>query len=79
MARQITSLVAACRVAEARRIVAAQRALIARLMLAGRPTLEAQGSLRTYLSALKLLEAFQRRIVEDNKAKVGETRKRRAA
>jgi hypothetical protein len=60
-------------VAEARRIVADQRALIARL------TVEAEGSLQIYLSALKLLEAYEHRIREENKRKTGETRKRLAA
>jgi hypothetical protein len=78
MAREIASLLAACRVAEARQIVADQHALIARLTAMDRPTFEAKGWLQTYLSALKLLEAHEDRIREDNKAKRGETRKVRA-
>ena len=77
MARQITSLLAACRVAEARQIVADQRTIIA--SLADQLALEAEGSLQTYLSALTLLEAHERRIREENRTIKGETRKRRAA
>ena len=79
MARQITSLLAACRVAEARQIVADQRAIIASLRAADQLALEAEGSLQTYLSALTLLEAHERRIREENRTIKGETRKRRAA
>ena len=75
MAREIASLLAACRVAEARQIVADQRALIARLTAMDRPTFEAEGWLQMYLNVLKLLEAHEDRIREDNKAKRGETRK----
>jgi hypothetical protein len=79
MARQITSLLAACRVAEARQIVADQRAIITRLRAEDHPTPEAEGSLQTYLSALTWLEAHERRIREENKTIKGETRKARAA
>jgi hypothetical protein len=78
MANLFTSLLAAFRVAKAKRIVADQRVLIARLRAAGQPTLDAESSLQIYLSALKLLEAPEQRIREENKTKKGETRKDRA-
>ena len=61
MANLFTSLLAAFRVAKAKRIVADQRVLIARLRAAGQPTLDAESSLQIYLSALKLLEAPEQR------------------
>jgi hypothetical protein len=78
MARKITALSAACRVGEAKRIIADQYALIARLRAAGHPGLEAGRSLQIYLSALKLLEAHEKEIKTENKTKRGETRKGRA-
>jgi hypothetical protein len=72
MANLFTSLLAAFRVAKAKRIVADQRVLIARLRAAGQPTLDAESSLQIYLSALKLLEAPEQRIREENKTKKGE-------
>jgi hypothetical protein len=48
------------------------------LKASGRPTLEAEQVLQTYLSALKHLEDNERRIREADKAKKGETKKRRA-
>jgi hypothetical protein len=71
-------IVAAHWVAEARRIVADQHELIMTLKASGRPTLEAEQVLQTYLSALKHLEDNERRIREADKAKKGETKKRRA-
>ena len=79
MARLFTWLLAAFRVARAKRLVADQRVLIARLRAAGQPTLDAESSLQTYLSALTLLEAHAHRIRTENKTKKGETRKGRAA
>ena len=71
-------IVAAHWVAEARRIVADQHELIMTLKASGHPTLEAEQALQTYLSALKHLEDNERRIREADKAKKGETKKRRA-
>jgi hypothetical protein len=63
--------------ANARRIVAEQQALVANLSARGQPTLEAEGTLRTYLSALAHLEAHERKIREEAKAKKGESLTRR--
>ena len=71
-------IVAAHWVAEARRIVADQHELTMTLKASGRPTLEAEQVLQTYLSALKHLEDNERRIREADKAKKGETKKRQA-
>ncbi len=71
-------IVAAHWVAEARRIVADQHELIMTLKTSGRPTLEAEQVLQTYLSALKHLEDNERTIREADKAKKAETKKRRA-
>ena len=54
--KQPKLILAAFRAAEARRIVANQRGLIAVLQAKGEPTLEAEGMLEVYLSSLKLLE-----------------------
>ena len=50
------------RVATARKIVADQQALIARLAAAGEPTVEAEKTLQTYLSALRHLEDHARQM-----------------
>jgi hypothetical protein len=62
-------VLAAQRVAEARRIVVEQQALIERLKAEGRPTLEAERSLQSYESALKHLEAHERSLRESRKPK----------
>ena len=50
------------RLATAHRIVADQQALIARLTAAGRPTIEAEKTLQSYLSALQHLEEHARKM-----------------
>jgi hypothetical protein len=69
---------AAYRVAEARRIVASQRDLIAKLQALGRPTLDAERLLQSYLSALENLEGHERKVREDREAKKRETKKRQS-
>lgn len=76
MPRKKPKLIAAARrVAEATRIVAEQRALIARLKASGNPVVDAEAALQMYLGALKLLEDHERRIKAENKSKRGETKK----
>ena len=70
-------IVAAHRVAEARRIVAEQHQLIAKLKAFGRPTLDAERTLRMYVGSLKHLEDYERKIRMEDKAKTGETKKDR--
>ena len=60
--RNTRLIVAAHRVAEARRIVASQQELIARLKALGQSTFDAERALQTYLSALKHLEDHERRV-----------------
>jgi hypothetical protein len=67
-------VVAALRSAQARRVVANQRDLIARLKAAGHPTSEAEQLLQTYLSMLKHLEAHQQKLRDQRKAKKTETK-----
>ena len=57
------------RAAGARRIVSAQRRLIQRLKSAGEPTLHAEQTLLTFVSALQHLEDHKRRIVEHRPAR----------
>lgn len=73
--KHATLVVASERVAEARRIVANQEALVATLRVAKRPTANAEAALFTYLSALRHLEDHERKIKKGLKAKIGETRK----
>jgi hypothetical protein len=61
----------------ARRIVAEQMAVVATARANGEPTLEAEGTLRTYLSGLAHFEAHERKMREEAKAKKGESRARR--
>lgn len=68
-------IVAAHRVAEARRIVADLNDRIVTLKASGRPTLEAERALETYVSLLKHLEDHERRIKEQDKTKKHETKK----
>ncbi len=68
-------VVAAQHAAEARRIVANQRGLIATLKAKGEPTVDAEGVLEVYLSSLKLLEDHEWKIRKERKAKKGETKK----
>ena len=61
MPRKKPALISAAhRAGEARRIVANQQELIARLKASGHPTLDAKLALRTYVSALKHLENHER-------------------
>ena len=64
MARQITSYEAELRAAEARRIVARQRLTIAQLKAAGECSADAECSLESYLSGLKLIEDHARKLQE---------------
>ena len=68
-------IVAAHRVAEARRIIANLDDRIVTLKALGRPTLEAERALETCLSSLKHLEDHERRVKEQNKTKKHETKK----
>jgi hypothetical protein len=66
-------------IAGARRIVANQRALLAKLQATGQPTSEAEGTLRTYRSALDHLESHERKMRAADEAKKGETLKKKKA
>ena len=57
-------IVAGHRVAEARRIIADQHALIEKLRASKQATLDAERSLQVYASSLKHLEDHERRIRE---------------
>jgi hypothetical protein len=50
------------RIADARRIIDAQQALLERLRVSGEPTREAEASLRTYVSALAHLLGHEQRL-----------------
>ena len=69
-------IMAAQRAAEARRIVADLNDRIVTLKASERPTLEAERALETYISSLRHLEGYERRIREEDKAKKRETKKR---
>jgi hypothetical protein len=75
--KKVKLVVAAHRVAEARRIVDEQNTLIAKLQAAGQPTVEAQRALQSYVSALKHLEEHERMLRQENRAKRRETKKPR--
>ena len=62
--------------ADARRIVAEQQALVTKLQAFGQPTIEAEATLRTYLSSLTHLETHESKLREEAAVK-GETRSRR--
>jgi hypothetical protein len=68
-------IVAAHRVAEARRIIANLDDRIVTLKTLGRPTLEDERTLETCLSSLKHLEDHEQRIKEQDKTKKHETKK----
>jgi hypothetical protein len=68
-------VVAALRSAQARRVVAKQRDLIARLKAAGHLTSDAEQMLQTYLSMLKHLEAHHQKLGDERRAKKTETKK----
>ena len=59
-------VIARARLAEARLIVATQNALVKRLRSWGEPTLEAEIMLQTFVSALKHLEAYELRLLEED-------------
>lgn len=63
------------RAAKARRIVADQRELIAKLKVWGQSTLDAEWLLQYYIGALGRLEDHERRIKEENEAEKRETKK----
>ena len=71
-------VVAAARVAEARRLVAGQRLLIETLKASGQPSYEAEVTLELYISALKVLEGHEHRLREERRAKRRETKKVKA-
>ena len=73
--KQPKLILAAHRAAEARRIVANQRGLIAMLKAKGESTLQAEATLQMYLRSLKLLEDHEWKIRQERKAKKGETKK----
>jgi hypothetical protein len=62
------------RIAEARRIIDAQQALLEKLRIAGAPTHEAEGALRTYASSLMHLLAHEGKLKAEAEAKKGETK-----
>ena len=59
-------------IAEARRIIDAQQTLLEKLRVAGAPTREAEGALRTYASSLMHLLAREQKLKEEALAKKGE-------
>ena len=61
-------------IAEARRIIDAQQALLEKLRIAGVSTHEAEGALRTYVSSLMHLLAHEQKLREEALAKKGETK-----
>ena len=63
------------RIADAQHIIDAQQALLEKLRINGEPTHEAEGALRTYVSALMHLRAHEKRLKLEAKAKRGETKK----
>ena len=65
------------RIAEARRIVDIQVGLVARLRALGKPTIEAEDLLNTYISGLAHLKAYGQKLREEATAKKGETKKKR--
>ena len=61
-------------IAEARRIIDLQQALLEKLRVAGAPTRDAEGALRTYTSSLTHLLAHEQKLQEQALAKKGETK-----
>jgi len=70
-------IVASVRTTEARHAVSNQHTLIARLKAAGHPTLEAEQTLLTYLSILSHLEAHEKKLKEERRARKTETKNRK--
>jgi hypothetical protein len=56
-------------IAEARRIIDLQQALLEKLRVAGAPTREAEGALRTYASSLMHLLVHEQKLQEEALAK----------
>lgn len=75
--KQPKLILAAHRAAEARRIFADQRGLIAMLEAKGESSLDAEGMLEVYLSSLKLLEDHEWKLRQERNAKKSETKKPR--
>jgi hypothetical protein len=71
---KLKSVLLADRIAEARRIIDAQQILLENLRVAGAPTHEAEGVLRTYASSLMHLLAYECKLKEEAEAKKGETK-----
>lgn len=67
------------RIADARRIIDQQQALLEKLRVSGQPTHQAEGTLRTYTSSLLHLLAREQKMKEDVKAKKGEAKKKKIA
>ena len=61
-------------IAEARRIIDAQQALLEKLRIAGVSTHEAEGALRTYTSSLMHLLAHEQKLKAEALAKKGQTK-----
>jgi hypothetical protein len=64
----------AAQIAAARRIIDSQQALLERLRVNGRPTDQAKGALRTYVSSLMHLLAREDNLRKQAAAKKGETK-----
>jgi hypothetical protein len=73
----VTLALAVTRIAEAKRIIAAQRVSIANLKTSGQPTAEAEKTLEMLESALIHLEEHAHKLREQHDARIGETKKRR--
>jgi hypothetical protein len=65
------------RIAIARRFIDQQQALLEILRISKQPTQEAEGALRTYVSSLLHLLAYQERLRLEAQVKKGETKKGR--
>jgi hypothetical protein len=63
------------RIADARRIIDAQQVLLENLRINSEPTREAEGALRTYVSALMHLLDHEKRLKLEAQARKGETKK----
>ena len=61
-------------IAEARRIIEARQILLEKLRVAGAPTHEVEGALRTYASSLLHLLAHERKLKKETEATKGETK-----
>lgn len=78
MPRKNTKLsVAERRTTEARQIVAQQQELVARLKALGQPAFDAELTLQTYISALKLIEVHEDKVRAEVRARKHETKRDR--